>query len=112
MNGSWCAAGIPLGNSPTTRRCSPRRVPLTTLVRVAGRRWTSEESFQLAKRQAGLDEHQVRTLTSRRRWVILSMPAMAFLAVTAADDPDAAPAATGVIPFTLNEIRRSFDKLA
>jgi hypothetical protein len=33
-------------------------VPLRTLVHVAGRRWTIEESFQTAKGQAGLDEHQ------------------------------------------------------
>ena len=93
-------------------RCwSPRPVPLTTLVRVAGRRWTIEESFQAAKGQAGLDEHQVRTWTSWRRWVILSMLAMAFLAVTAANERDGTPTPPGLIPFTLNEIRRLFDKL-
>jgi hypothetical protein len=43
-----------------------------------------EESFRSAKGQSGLDEYQVRTWTSWRRWVI---------------------------PFTLNEIRRLFDKL-
>lgn len=93
-------------------RCwSPDPVPLTTLVRVAGRRWTIEESFQAAKGQAGLDEHQVRTWTSWRRWVILSMLAMAFLAVTAANERDGTPTPPGLIPFTLNEIRRLFDKL-
>ena len=40
-------------------RCySPNVVPLRELVRVAGRRWTVEESFQAGKGQAGLDEHQ------------------------------------------------------
>jgi len=34
-------------------------VPLSTLVRVAGRRWTVEESFQTGKDLAALDEHQV-----------------------------------------------------
>lgn len=93
-------------------RCwSPRPVPLSTLVRVAGRRWTIEESFQAAKGQAGLDEHQVRTWTSWRRWVILSMLAMAFLAVTCANERDGTPTPHGLIPFTLNEIRRLFDKL-
>jgi SRSO17 transposase len=93
-------------------RCwSAHPVPLQTLVRVAGRRWTIEESFQAAKGQAGLDEHQVRTWTSWRRWVILSMLAMAFLAVTAANERDNTPAPQGLIPFTLNEIRRLFDKL-
>ena len=39
-------------------RCyAPIRVPLATLVRVAGRRWTVEESFQTSKGQTGLDEH-------------------------------------------------------
>ena len=93
-------------------RCwSPDSVPLRTLVSVAGRRWTIEESFQAAKGQAGLDEHQVRTWTSWRRWVILSMLAMAFLAVTCANERDHTPTPQGLIPFTLNEIRRLFDKL-
>jgi hypothetical protein len=93
-------------------RCwSPHQVPLTTLVRVADRRWTIEESFQTAKGQTGLDEHQVRTWTSWRRWVILSMLAMAFLAVTSANQRDHTPTSRNVIPFTLNEIRRLFDKL-
>jgi len=93
-------------------RCwSARPVPLQTLVRVAGRRWTIEESFQAAKGQAGLDEHQVRTWTSWRRWVILAMLALAFLAVTAANERDNTPAPQGLIPFTLNEIRHLFDKL-
>jgi SRSO17 transposase len=40
-------------------RCyAPGRVPLATLVRIAGRRWTVEESFQTSKGQTGLDEHQ------------------------------------------------------
>ena len=45
-------------------RCySPRPVPLSTLVKVAGQRWRVEESFQAAKGLTGLDQHQVR------RWV-------------------------------------------
>ena len=93
-------------------RCwSPEPVPLRTLVGVAGRRWTIEESFQTAKGQAGLDEHQVRTWTSWHRWTILSMLAMAFLAVTCAGERTRTPTAQGLIPFTLNEIRRLFDKL-
>ncbi|MCA1676979.1 MAG: hypothetical protein LC799_33985, partial [Actinobacteria bacterium] len=40
-------------------RCyCPTLVPLGELVRVAGRRWTIEESFQAAKGLAGLDEHK------------------------------------------------------
>jgi len=38
-------------------RCySPRRVPLRTLVRVAGQRWRIEESLQAAKSLIGLDQ--------------------------------------------------------
>ena len=45
----------------TFYRCyAPQTVPLRELVRVAGRRWTIEESFQTGKGLAGLDEHQVR----------------------------------------------------
>ncbi|GHG90370.1 hypothetical protein GCM10017674_18070 [Streptomyces gardneri] len=66
-------------------RCfSPHSVPLSDLVRVAGRRWTVEETFQAGKGLAGLDEHQVRRWTSWHRWVTLAMLAHAFLAVTAA----------------------------
>lgn len=42
-------------------RCwSPHHVPLATFVRVAGRRWTTEENSQACKGLAGLVEHQVR----------------------------------------------------
>jgi SRSO17 transposase len=60
-------------------RCySPRPVPLSTLVKVAGRRWTVEETFQAAKGLAGLNEHQVRRWTSWHRWTTLAMLAHAF----------------------------------
>jgi SRSO17 transposase len=46
-------------------RCySPHPVSLAALVKVAGRRWTIEESFQASKSLCGLDRHQVRTWTS------------------------------------------------
>jgi SRSO17 transposase len=68
-------------------RCyAPRPMPLTTLVRVAGRRWTVEESFQAGKGLAGLDQHQVRRWVSWQRWTILAMLAHAFLAVLAATE--------------------------
>jgi hypothetical protein len=63
---------------------TPGAVPISELVRVAGRRWAIEESFQAGKSLAGLDEHQVRRWTSWRRWTVLAMLAHAFLAVTAA----------------------------
>jgi SRSO17 transposase len=66
------------------RTWTPAPVPIAEMVRVAGRRWAIEENFQASKGLAGLDEHQVRRWTSRRRWTVLAMLAHAFLAVTAA----------------------------
>jgi SRSO17 transposase len=88
-------------------RCySPNIVPLRELVRVAGRRWTIEESFQAGKGLAGLDEHQVRRWTSWRRWTLLAMLAHALLTVIAANEHADRPAPDGMIPLTRNEIRR------
>jgi SRSO17 transposase len=65
-------------------RCfMPRPVPLATLVRVAGRRWTIEERFQTGKGLVGLDQHQVRRWRSWYRWTTLAMLAHAFLVVAA-----------------------------
>lgn len=90
-------------------RCySPEVVPLRELVRVAGRRWTVEESFQAGKGLAGLDEHQVRGWTSWRRWTLLAMLAHALLAVIAAREHVERPAPAGFIALTCNEIRRLF----
>jgi SRSO17 transposase len=90
-------------------RCyAPEVVPLRELVRVAGRRWTVEESFQAAKGLAGLDEHQVRRWISWRRWTLLAMVAHALLAVIAATEHTQQPAPAGLIALTCNEIRRLF----
>ncbi len=78
---------------------------------MAGQRRRIEESFQAAKGQAGLDEHQVRTWMSWHRWTTLVMLAMAFLAVATVAERDNTPAPPGVIPFILNEFRRLFDAL-
>ena len=67
------------------RCCSSTPVPLAVLVKVAGRRWTVEESFQSSKGPTGLDQHQVRTWTSWHRWTILVMLAHAILAITTAE---------------------------
>lgn len=87
-------------------RCySPNPMPLTTLVTVAGRRWTVEENFQSGKGLCGLDEHQVRTWTSWRRWTILAMLTHAILAVLAAHERSHTPRANHeLIPLTCNEI--------
>jgi hypothetical protein len=88
-------------------RCySPQPVPLRELVRVAGRRWTVEESFQAGKGLAGLDEHQVRRWISWRRWTLLAMITHALLAVIAAREHSTRPAPDGLIALTCSEIRR------
>ncbi len=93
------------------RAYAPRPVTLAVLARVAGRRWTIEESFQTGKELAGLDEHQVRRWTSWHRWTVLSMLAHAFLAVTAAREHARAAPPQGLIPLTLSEIRRLLSRL-
>lgn len=93
-------------------RCySPIPVRLGELVRVAGRRWTIEESFQAAKGLAGLDEHQVRRWLAWRRWTILAMLAHALLAVIAATERAQHPPPAGLIALTCNEIRHLLTKL-
>lgn len=93
-------------------RCySATRVPLSTLVRVAGRRWTVEETFQSGKDLAGLDQHQVRRWTSWHRWVTLAMLAHAFLTIVRADEHARHPRSDELIPLTCNEIQHLFAPL-
>ena len=93
-------------------RCyAPQPVPLATLVKIAGLRWTIEENFQASKGLTGLDEHQVRTWTSWHRWVTLAMLAAAFLTVAAAAESRRDPDPDGQIPLTRNEIASLFAAL-
>lgn len=93
-------------------RChAPGPVPLRDLVRVAGRRWTVEESFQASKGLAGLDEHQVRRWTSWHRWTVLAILAYAFLATLAATERAHNHPPRGLIPLTCNEISHLFNIL-
>lgn len=93
-------------------RCyAPGPVPLATLVRVAGRRWTVEESFQAAKGLAGLDQHQVRRWVSWHRWTVLAMLAHAFLVVLAVTERAQRPAPDGQIALTCNEIHHLLNVL-
>jgi SRSO17 transposase len=55
--------------------------PLSELVRVAGTRWTVEESIQTAKGEVGLDHYEVRSFTGWYRHMTLAMWASAFLSV-------------------------------
>ena len=54
---------------------------LETLVAVAGRRWTIEESLELAKGEVGLDQYEVRHWVGWYRHITLAMLALAYLAV-------------------------------
>ena len=54
---------------------------LSELVRVAGTRWTVEESIQTAKGEVGLDHYEVRSFTGWYRHMSLAMWAQAFLSV-------------------------------
>lgn len=86
------------------RAYSPTPVPLRTLVTVAGRRWSIEESFAASKELAALDQHQVRTWKSWQRWSALAILTHAILSVMAANEPPPQPGST-LIPLSRNEIR-------
>jgi SRSO17 transposase len=68
-----------------------RTVSLPVLIMVAGKRWPAEECHQQSKGQAGLDRHQVRLWPSFHRHTVLSMCALALLAVAAARPLPPAP---------------------
>jgi SRSO17 transposase len=90
-------------------RCStPRPTPLAVLVKIAGRRWRVEESFQTGKGLAGLDQHQVRRWRSWYRWATLAMLAHAFLVVAALAERTRHPAPPELIPVTCNEVQHLF----
>jgi SRSO17 transposase len=77
-----------------------RPVSLPVLIMVAGKRWPAEECHQQGKGQAGLDQHQVRLWHSFHRHTVLSMCALALLAVAAARPLPSAPLAqaAGAVP--------------
>jgi SRSO17 transposase len=61
-----------------------------TLLAVAGRRWTIEESFAAAKGEVGLDHYEVRHYHGWYRHITLAMLALAYLAVVRSRLPGAA----------------------
>jgi SRSO17 transposase len=77
-----------------------RPVSLSMLITVTGKRWPVEECHQQAKGQAGLDRHQVRLWHSFHRHTVLSMSALAVLAVAAARPapPASSPRSPAHIP--------------
>jgi SRSO17 transposase len=59
----------------------PPDTTLEDLVRVAGRRWTIEEDFELAKGDCGLDEYEVRSWDGWYRHTTLSLWALAVVTI-------------------------------
>jgi SRSO17 transposase len=55
-----------------------------TMVEVAGRRWTIEETLEAAKGEVGLDQYEVRRWVGWYRHITLALLALAYLAVTRA----------------------------
>jgi SRSO17 transposase len=75
----------------------PRGTRLRTLIRTAGARWAVEESFQIAKNEAGLDQYQVRRYDAWYAHITLSMAAAAFLTIVrAAEAEKGAPPAANI----------------
>jgi SRSO17 transposase len=64
---------------------APATTTLRQLVRVAGLRWTVEESIQTGKGEVGLDQYEVRSWTGWYRHMTLAMWAQAFLCVVRAE---------------------------
>ena len=60
----------------------PADTPVAEMVRVAGRRWAIEASFEEAKGVVGLDHYEVRKWTAWYRHVTLVLLAHAYLQVT------------------------------
>jgi SRSO17 transposase len=60
---------------------APNGSGLGEQVRVAGRRWTVEESIECAKGEVGLDHYEVRSFSGWYRHITLAMWAQAFLSV-------------------------------
>lgn len=68
---------------------APRGAVLTTLVRIAGMRWTVEECFEAAKGEVGLDQYEVRSWHGWYRHITLAMMALAYLAILCRHEADA-----------------------
>lgn len=59
----------------------PSETPVHELIRIAGRRWQVEDSFEAAKGEVGLDEYEVRKWDGWQRHTTLCLLAHAYLAV-------------------------------
>jgi len=93
-------------------RCySAARAPLSTLVRVAGRRWTVEETFQFRQGPGRAGRTPGQALDLLAPLGTLAMLAHAVLTVVRADEHARYPKPDGLIPLTCNEIQRLFTAL-
>jgi SRSO17 transposase len=63
----------------------PPETKLEEMVKVAGRRWAIEESFESAKGEVGLDQYEVRSWQGWYRHITLAMLAHAYLTVMRAN---------------------------
>jgi SRSO17 transposase len=70
---------------------APVGTPLAEIVRAAGCRWAIEDVFKLGKRQAGLDQYEVRSWTGWYRHTTLALLALAILAAVAAEKGERRP---------------------
>ncbi len=59
--------------------CSPNSKSLHDMAKAAGSRWTSEECFEMAKGDVGLDQYEVRSWVGWYRHITFAMLALAFL---------------------------------
>ena len=66
------------------RVAAPSSTSVATMVRVAGRRWCIETTFEDAKGLVGLDQYEVRKWEAWHRHITLAMLAHAALVVTRA----------------------------
>jgi SRSO17 transposase len=60
---------------------APAETPVHELIRIAGRRWQVEDSFEAAKGEVGLDEYEVRKWEGWQRHITLCLLAHAYLVV-------------------------------
>jgi SRSO17 transposase len=73
---------------------APAETTLTTIVTVAGTRWTVEECLETGKGEVGLDHYEVRKWVSWYRHITLALLAHAYLTVLQAQ-ADGEPAEKG-----------------
>jgi SRSO17 transposase len=59
----------------------PAQTTMSELIRIAGRRWAIEDSFEAAKGGVGLEEYEVRKWDGWHRHITLCLLAHAYLVV-------------------------------